>query len=211
MSGRFALDDAVAAGAIVARAIETLTARGSTVHLTDAARAALKLHAAYRHPITALRQSASGRLVKELGAGADVELCARVESSTTVPVLQPGTPLRIAVDPSARTPVDHGSWTLTEGASRLKEIENMAVKVIMPQAGQDLETGTVRHWLKAEGDAVVKGQSIVEVETEKITIEVEAPASGVLLKIVVPEDTEAPIFSTIAIIGQPGEDISAIE
>jgi len=111
MSGRFALDDAVAAGAIVARAIETLTARGSTVHLTDAARAALKLHAAYRHPITALRQSASGRLVKELGAGADVELCARVESSTTVPVLQPGTPLRIAVDPSARTPVDHGSST----------------------------------------------------------------------------------------------------
>jgi pyruvate dehydrogenase E2 component (dihydrolipoamide acetyltransferase) len=87
----------------------------------------------------------------------------------------------------------------------------MAVKVIMPQAGQDLETGTVRHWLKTEGDAVVKGQSIVEVETEKITIEVEAPASGVLLRIVVPEDTEAPVFSTIAIIGQLGDDISGIE
>ena len=86
----------------------------------------------------------------------------------------------------------------------------MAVKVIMPQAGQDLDTGTVRHWLKAEGDAVVKGQSIVEVETEKITIEVEAPASGVL-RIVVPEDTEAPVFSTIAIIGQPEDDISGID
>jgi pyruvate/2-oxoglutarate dehydrogenase complex dihydrolipoamide acyltransferase (E2) component len=87
----------------------------------------------------------------------------------------------------------------------------MAVKVIMPQAGQDLETGTVRHWLKAEGDRVTKGESIVEVETEKISIDVEAPASGVVLRIVVPEDTEAPILSTIAIIGQPGEDISEFE
>ncbi len=87
----------------------------------------------------------------------------------------------------------------------------MAVKVIMPQAGQDLETGTVRHWLKAEGDRVTKGESIVEVETEKISIDVEAPASGVVLRIVVPDDTEAPILSTIAIIGQPGEDISEFE
>jgi len=87
----------------------------------------------------------------------------------------------------------------------------MAVKVIMPQAGQDLETGTVRRWLKAEGDPVAKGESIVEVETEKIAVEVEAPASGILLKIVVPEYTEAPIFSTIAIIGQPGDDISGID
>ena len=50
--------------------------------------------------MTALRQSASGRLVKELGAGADVELCARTESSTTVPILQQGTPLSIAAYPS---------------------------------------------------------------------------------------------------------------
>jgi len=109
-SGRFALDDAVAAGAIVARAIEALTGHGSTVHLTDAAQAALKLHAGYRNPMSALRQSASGRLVKELGAEADVELCARVESSTTVPILQPGTPLRIAAH-SARTLLDHRSST----------------------------------------------------------------------------------------------------
>ncbi len=84
----------------------------------------------------------------------------------------------------------------------------MAVKVIMPQAGQDLETGTVRHWLKAEGDTVTKGESIVQIETEKIAVDVEAPASGVLLKIVVPDETETAIFSTIAVIGQPGEDYS---
>jgi pyruvate/2-oxoglutarate dehydrogenase complex dihydrolipoamide acyltransferase (E2) component len=86
----------------------------------------------------------------------------------------------------------------------------MAVKVVMPQAGQDLETGFVRNWLKAEGEAVTKGETIVVVETEKVTLDIEAPASGVLLRIVVPDDTETAILSTIAIIGQPGEDISGI-
>ena len=87
----------------------------------------------------------------------------------------------------------------------------MAVKVIMPQAGQDLETGIVRHWHKAEGDPVAKGEPIVQIETEKVNLDVEAPAAGVLLRIVVPDDTETAIFSTIAIIGQPGEDISGLD
>jgi pyruvate dehydrogenase E2 component (dihydrolipoamide acetyltransferase) len=86
----------------------------------------------------------------------------------------------------------------------------MAVKVIMPQAGQDLETGVVRHWLKAEGDPVAKGEPIVQIETEKVNLDVEAPAAGVLLRILVPDDVETAIFSTIAIIGDPGEDISGI-
>ena len=86
----------------------------------------------------------------------------------------------------------------------------MAVKVIMPQAGQDLETGVVKQWHKAEGDAVTKGEPIVQIETEKVNLDVEAPASGVLLRIVVAEETETAIFSTIGIIGEPGEDISGI-
>jgi pyruvate dehydrogenase E2 component (dihydrolipoamide acetyltransferase) len=86
----------------------------------------------------------------------------------------------------------------------------MAFKVIMPQAGQDLETGLVKQWLKAEGDAVAKGEPIVQIETEKVSLDVEAPAAGVLLRIVVPEATETAIFSTIGIIGQPGEDISGL-
>jgi pyruvate dehydrogenase E2 component (dihydrolipoamide acetyltransferase) len=86
----------------------------------------------------------------------------------------------------------------------------MAVKVVMPQAGQDLETGVVKQWLKAEGDAVAKGEPIVQIETEKINLDVEAPAAGVLLRILVPNETEIAIFSTIAIIGQPGEDISGL-
>ena len=86
----------------------------------------------------------------------------------------------------------------------------MATRVVMPQAGQDLETGFVRTWMKAEGEPVTKGETIVVVETEKVTLDIEAPASGVLLRILVPDDTETAILSTIAIIGQPGEDISGI-
>ena len=87
----------------------------------------------------------------------------------------------------------------------------MAVKVIMPQAGQDLETGLVKTWLKAVGDSVAKGEPIVQIETEKVNLDVEAPAAGVLLRILVPDDTETAIFSTIAIIGEPGEDVSGID
>jgi pyruvate/2-oxoglutarate dehydrogenase complex dihydrolipoamide acyltransferase (E2) component len=87
----------------------------------------------------------------------------------------------------------------------------MAVRVIMPQAGQDLETGTVTAWLKAEGDAVAKGEPIVQIETEKISVEVESPATGTVLRIVAPAGSEVPIFSTIAVVGTPGEDISGIE
>lgn len=87
----------------------------------------------------------------------------------------------------------------------------MAVKVVMPQAGQDLETGMVKHWLKTVGDPVSKGEAIVQIETEKISLDVEAPAAGVILKILATDDTEVPIFSTIAVIGQPGEDISGLE
>jgi pyruvate dehydrogenase E2 component (dihydrolipoamide acetyltransferase) len=87
----------------------------------------------------------------------------------------------------------------------------MAGRVIMPQAGQDLETGIVKQWLKAEGESVAKGEAIVQIETEKVNLDVEAPAAGVLLRIVVPDETETPIFSTIGIIGEPGEDISGLE
>ena len=83
----------------------------------------------------------------------------------------------------------------------------MATKVVMPQAGQDLETGVVKQWLKSEGDSVAKGEPLVEIETEKISLAVESPADGVLLRIIVPDNTETPILSTIAYIGEPGEDV----
>jgi pyruvate/2-oxoglutarate dehydrogenase complex dihydrolipoamide acyltransferase (E2) component len=86
----------------------------------------------------------------------------------------------------------------------------MPTKVVMPQAGQDLESGVVRHWLKAEGDRVTKGEPLVEVESEKLTLEVEAPATGVLLRIIAPDDTEVAVLSVIAVIGEPGEDVDVV-
>ena len=86
----------------------------------------------------------------------------------------------------------------------------MAVRVVMPQAGQDLETGTITAWLKSEGDTVARGEALVSVETEKISVDVEAPAAGTLLRILAPAGAEVPILATIAIIGAPGEDISGI-
>jgi pyruvate/2-oxoglutarate dehydrogenase complex dihydrolipoamide acyltransferase (E2) component len=86
----------------------------------------------------------------------------------------------------------------------------VAVRVVMPQAGQDLETGTITAWLKSEGDTVARGEPIVSIETEKISVDVEAPAAGTLLRIVAPAGSEVPILSTIAIIGAPGEDISGL-
>jgi pyruvate dehydrogenase E2 component (dihydrolipoamide acetyltransferase) len=83
----------------------------------------------------------------------------------------------------------------------------MATKVIMPQGGQDITEGRVVSWLKSEGDPVQRGDVICEVETEKAVFEVESPADGVLSKILVPAGEIAQIFSTIAVIGEPGETI----
>jgi pyruvate dehydrogenase E2 component (dihydrolipoamide acetyltransferase) len=71
-----------------------------------------------------------------------------------------------------------------------------------------MESGTVVKWLKAEGDAVEKGEPLYELDTDKVTQEVEAEASGVLLKIVVPEG-EVPVATTLAFIGEPGEQVEA--
>jgi len=84
----------------------------------------------------------------------------------------------------------------------------MASEVKLPRLGQGMESGTIVKWLKAEGDAVAKGEPLYELDTEKVTQEVEAEASGVLLKIVVPEG-EVPVGTTIAFIGESGETVEA--
>ena len=84
----------------------------------------------------------------------------------------------------------------------------MAREVKLPRLGQGMESGSVVKWLKAEGDAVEKGQPLYELDTDKVTQEVEAEASGVLLKIVVPEG-EVPVGTTLALIGEAGEEVDA--
>ena len=75
----------------------------------------------------------------------------------------------------------------------------MAAEVKLPRLGQGMEVGTVVKWLKAEGDKVEKGEPLYELDTDKVTQEVEAEADGVLLKIVVREG-EVDVGSTIAVI-----------
>jgi pyruvate dehydrogenase E2 component (dihydrolipoamide acetyltransferase) len=87
----------------------------------------------------------------------------------------------------------------------------MAHNVIMPQGGQDLEKGTVVRWLKQEKEAVKKGDVLCEVETEKAVFEVQAPADGFLIKIIVPDGGEAAILSTIGIVGQLDEALPVDE
>ncbi len=82
----------------------------------------------------------------------------------------------------------------------------MAKAVIMPKFGMDQEEGTVAQWLKQEGDAVEKGEVILEVETDKINMEVEAPASGVLAAIRIGPGVTVPIGAVIAYILKPGEE-----
>ena len=66
--------------------------------------------------------------------------------------------------------------------------------------GFDMTEGTIANWLKNEGDPVLKGDPIAEIETDKTTIQIEAFASGVLAKIVVPAGGKVPVGATIGII-----------
>src|SRR6476646_10593683 len=84
----------------------------------------------------------------------------------------------------------------------------MASEVKLPRLGQGMEAGTITRWLKSEGDQVAKGEPLFEVDTDKVTQEVEADFAGVLLKIALKEG-EAPVGQTIAWIGEAGEEIKA--
>ncbi len=84
----------------------------------------------------------------------------------------------------------------------------MASEVKLPRLGQGMEAGTITKWLKAEGDTVAKGEPLFEIDTDKVTQEVESDFAGVLLKIALAEG-EAPVGQTIAYIGQAGEEVQA--
>ena len=86
----------------------------------------------------------------------------------------------------------------------------MITKVIMPKLSDAMETGKVIKWLKKEGEAVKGGDILVEVETDKANVEVEAFGSGVLRKIVIAEGGQVPVGDLIAVIADPAEDISSV-
>jgi pyruvate dehydrogenase E2 component (dihydrolipoamide acetyltransferase) len=85
----------------------------------------------------------------------------------------------------------------------------MATEVKLPRLGQGMESGTIVRWLKTEGDQVAKGEPLYELDTDKVTQEVEAESDGVLLKIVV-ADGEVDVGTTVGIIGGQDEDVAAL-
>ena len=85
----------------------------------------------------------------------------------------------------------------------------MASEVKLPRLGQGMESGTIVRWLKAEGDGVAKGDPLYELDTDKVTQEVEAEAAGILLRIVV-ADGEVDVGTTVGVIGAQDEDVSEL-
>lgn len=76
----------------------------------------------------------------------------------------------------------------------------METAVVMPQLGNEIEEALVDGWMKVLGDKVIAGEALLTVTTPKVTIEIEAPASGTLTKIIVEADELASVGATLAII-----------
>lgn len=83
----------------------------------------------------------------------------------------------------------------------------MAVAVFMPKAGMDMQEGTIIQWLKNVGDEVEEGEGLFEIETDKVTMEVEAPATGVLLCKYFEDGAVVPVVTTIGYVGEAGEEV----
>jgi pyruvate dehydrogenase E2 component (dihydrolipoamide acetyltransferase) len=86
----------------------------------------------------------------------------------------------------------------------------MPEKILMIALSPTMETGTLARWRKKEGDTVASGDVLCEVETDKATMDYESSSEGSLLKILLPEGGQAKVGDLIAVIGKPGEDISAL-
>ncbi|MBH0237756.1 lipoyl domain-containing protein [Methylobrevis albus] len=76
----------------------------------------------------------------------------------------------------------------------------MDVDILVPQLGNEIEEAQVDSWLKAEGDSVTAGEALVAITTPKLTMEIEAPASGTLKSILIPADELAAVGAVLGVI-----------
>ena len=83
----------------------------------------------------------------------------------------------------------------------------MLQEVYMPKNGMDMTEGTLIRWLKQVGDHVEQGEPIAEIETDKVTMEAESPASGTLLKKLYEDGAVVPVLTTIGYLGEAGDTI----
>src|SRR5271157_1353842 len=81
----------------------------------------------------------------------------------------------------------------------------MAETVTMPKMGFDMAEGTLVRWVKTRGETVNRGEILAEIETDKATVEVESPYSGIIYEHLVDQGTVVPVGAPIAIITAPGE------
>jgi pyruvate dehydrogenase E2 component (dihydrolipoamide acetyltransferase) len=86
----------------------------------------------------------------------------------------------------------------------------MATKILMPKLSDTMTEGVILKWLKKEGEKIKQGETLVEIESDKADMELEAYDSGILRKIMVPEGSKAGIGAPIAIIAEIDEDIAAL-
>jgi pyruvate/2-oxoglutarate dehydrogenase complex dihydrolipoamide acyltransferase (E2) component len=86
----------------------------------------------------------------------------------------------------------------------------MAQHVRMPRLSQDMTQGRIVQWLKREGDRVEEGEALVSVETDKAEVEIQAPQSGILRRVLVAPGEDADVGAPLAILGQAGEDIQGL-
>ena len=86
----------------------------------------------------------------------------------------------------------------------------MASIIRMPKLGLTMEKATIVTWFKNEGDPIKKGETIVEIETDKIVNDIQSPYAGTVLKILTPPDTEVMVQSPLCIIGEPHENLEEV-
>ncbi len=86
----------------------------------------------------------------------------------------------------------------------------MAYRIIMPKQGLQMTEGVITQWLVHEGEVIREGQPFFEIETDKLSIVIDASASGTVLKLLYNEGDVVPVAETIAIVGTPGEDYASL-
>lgn len=87
----------------------------------------------------------------------------------------------------------------------------MATEITVPALGESVSEGTVAKWLKNIGDAVAVDEPLVELETDKVTVEVPSPVAGTLVEIVAGEDTDVEVGAVLCMVGEAGEAATPVE
>src|SRR6185436_9315521 len=83
------------------------------------------------------------------------------------------------------------------------------VEVVMPQMGVSVSEGTITKWLKSEGEAIARDESLLEISTDKVDTEIPSPADGVVAKILVQEGETVEVGVVLAVIAPEGAEVAA--